>query len=47
MGKQLTNIKKENVDIVIELIGGADGAAKQLVFEALKNKKYVVQQIKH
>ena len=35
-------LKKKNVDIVIELIGGADGAAKQLVFEALKNKKHVV-----
>ena len=30
------------VDIVVELIGGSDGAAKKLVFEALKNKKHVV-----
>ena len=35
-------LKKKNVDIIIELIGGADGAAKQLVFGALKNKKHVV-----
>ncbi len=30
------------MDIIIELIGGAEGAAKKLVFEALKNKKHVV-----
>ena len=35
-------LKKKNVDIIIELIGGADGAAKKLVFGALKNKKHVV-----
>ena len=35
-------IKKKDVDIIIELIGGADGPAKQLVFGALKNKKHVV-----
>ncbi len=35
-------INKKNVDIVIELIGGAEGAAKKLVFGALKNKKHVV-----
>ena len=32
----------EDIDIVIELIGGAEGAAKKLVFSALKNKKHVV-----
>ena len=32
----------DDVDIVIELIGGAEGAAKRLVFSALKNKKHVV-----
>ena len=31
-----------DVDLVIELIGGAEGAAKKLVFNALKNKKHVV-----
>jgi homoserine dehydrogenase len=34
--------KIRNVDIIIELIGGAEGAAKKLVFEALKNKKHVI-----
>ena len=34
--------KSKNVDIIIELIGGAEGAAKKLVFNALKNKKHVV-----
>ncbi len=34
--------KKKDVDIIIELIGGAEGAAKNLVFGALKNKKHVV-----
>jgi homoserine dehydrogenase len=31
-----------DVDIIVELIGGAEGAAKKLVFNALKNKKHVV-----
>ena len=34
--------KSKDVDIIIELIGGAEGAAKKLVFNALKNKKHVV-----
>ena len=34
--------KSKNVDIIVELIGGAEGPAKKLVFEALKNKKNVV-----
>ena len=34
--------EKEDVDIIIELIGGAEGPAKKLVFSALKNKKHVV-----
>ena len=34
--------KDKNVDIIIELIGGSEGAAKNLVFNALKNKKHVV-----
>ncbi len=32
----------KNVDLIIELIGGAEGPAKKLVFNALKNKKHVV-----
>tara|TARA_A100001015_G_scaffold198130_1_gene221013 strand:+ start:1655 stop:2941 length:1287 start_codon:yes stop_codon:yes gene_type:complete len=31
-----------DVDLIIELIGGAEGAAKKLVFNALKNGKHVV-----
>ena len=34
--------KLKDVDIIIELIGGAEGPAKKLVFSALKNKKHVV-----
>ncbi len=34
--------KKRDIDIVIELIGGSNGAAKKLVFNSLKNKKHVV-----
>ena len=32
----------KDVDVIVELIGGAEGAAKKLVFNALKNKKHVV-----
>jgi homoserine dehydrogenase len=32
----------KNVDLIIELIGGSEGPAKKLVFNALKNKKHVV-----
>ena len=35
-------VKLENVDIIVELIGGSDGIAKKLVFAALKNGKHVV-----
>tara|TARA_B100001123_G_scaffold436758_1_gene567637 strand:- start:2910 stop:4196 length:1287 start_codon:yes stop_codon:yes gene_type:complete len=31
-----------DVDIIIELIGGSEGIAKKLVFSALKNKKHVI-----
>ena len=34
--------KSKNVDVIVELIGGSEGAAKKLVFNALKNKKHVV-----
>ncbi len=34
--------KIKNIDLIIELIGGAEGPAKKLVFNALKNKKHVV-----
>jgi len=35
-------IKNKHIDLIIELIGGSEGAAKNLVFKALKNKKHVV-----
>lgn len=38
----LDSTKSKKVDIIVELIGGAEGAAKKLVFNALKNKKHVV-----
>ena len=38
----IESTKKKDVDLVVELIGGAEGPAKKLVFEALKNKKHVV-----
>ena len=42
-GFQTTKIVKDkNVDVVVELIGGAEGPAKDLVISALKNKKHVV-----
>ena len=34
--------KMKEVDIIIELIGGSEGIAKKLVFEALENKKHVI-----
>ena len=34
--------KNKNIDVIVELIGGAEGAAKKLVFNALRNKKHVV-----
>ncbi len=34
--------KNKEVDLIVELIGGAEGPAKKLVFNALKNKKHVV-----
>ena len=34
--------KIKDIDLIVELIGGAEGPAKKLVFNALKNKKHVV-----
>ena len=34
--------KLKDVDLIVELIGGSEGPAKKLVFNALKNKKHVV-----
>ena len=35
-------VLRDDVDIIVELIGGSDGAAKKLVFAALKNNKHVI-----
>ncbi len=42
LNNYLEATKSKNVDIIVELIGGAEGPAKKLVFNALKNKKHVV-----
>ncbi len=34
--------KNKDIDLIVELIGGSEGPAKKLVFNALKNKKHVV-----
>ena len=34
--------KRPDIDIVVELIGGSNGAAKNLVFNSIKNKKHIV-----
>ena len=38
----LAATKIEEVDIIVELVGGSDGVAKKLVFESLRNKKHVI-----
>ena len=38
----LSATKLKDVDLIIELIGGAEGPAKKLVFDALRNKKHVI-----
>jgi len=42
LNNYLDSTKLDDVDLIVELIGGAEGAAKKLVFSALKNKKHVV-----
>ena len=42
LNNYLSATKKDNIDLIVELIGGAEGPAKKLVFSALKNKKHVV-----
>ena len=42
LNNYLDATKYKDVDLIVELIGGAEGAAKKLVFNALKNKKHVV-----
>ena len=38
----LNLVFENDVDIIVELIGGAEGIAKKLVFSALKNQKHVI-----
>ena len=42
LNNYLDATKNKDVDLIVELIGGAEGPAKKLVFSALKNKKHVV-----
>ena len=42
LNNYLSAVKSKNVDLIVELIGGAEGPAKKLVFNALQNKKHVV-----
>ena len=42
LNNYLDATKIKNIDLIVELIGGAEGPAKKLVFSALKNKKHVV-----
>ncbi len=42
LNNYLDATKIKDIDLIIELIGGAEGPAKKLVFNALKNKKHVV-----
>ena len=35
-------IKRRDIDLIIELIGGSEGAARNLVFSALKSGKHVI-----
>ena len=42
LNNYLDATKLSDVDLIVELIGGAEGPAKKLVFNALKNRKHVV-----
>ena len=42
LNNYLDAAKSKEIDLIVELIGGAEGPAKKLVFNALKNKKHVV-----
>ena len=42
LNNYLDATKYKDIDLIVELIGGAEGPAKKLVFNALKNKKNVV-----
>ncbi|MDA8822845.1 homoserine dehydrogenase [Candidatus Pelagibacter bacterium] len=42
LNNYLDATKVKDIDLIVELIGGSEGPAKKLVFNALKNKKHVV-----
>ncbi len=42
LNNYLDATKIKEIDLIVELIGGSEGPAKKLVFDALKNKKHVV-----
>jgi len=42
LSNYLDATKIKDIDLIVELIGGPEGPAKKLVFQALKNKKHVV-----
>ena len=42
LNNYLDATKIKDIDLIVELIGGAEGPAKKLVFEALRNRKNVV-----
>ena len=42
LNNYLDATKIKDIDLIVELIGGSEGPAKKLVFNALKNKKHVV-----
>ena len=42
LSNYLDSTKIKEIDVIVELIGGSEGAAKKLVFNALRNKKHVV-----
>ncbi len=42
LNNYLDSTKIKEIDVIVELIGGSEGAAKKLVFNALRNKKHVV-----
>jgi len=42
LNNYLDSTKLKDVDLIVELIGGSEGPAKKLVFNALQNKKHVV-----
>ncbi len=42
LNNYMDSTKIKHIDVIVELIGGSEGPAKKLVFNALRNKKHVV-----